>query len=191
MKFSHAMRTACAVALAATTLLAWLPNALIQQAAERRDVAVFRNEPITHLTNENLIDMLIDLELSEKIGRVEWRNGTLTLEMAVPPDSGRPEAWFRDIYKLIEASFVRLDNVQRLLIRIAQIEGSERRLLAAVDVRKPDGWLEKEIESLRYADPVHDETWRRRLRISFTAAWEQRFGRAAEYRADVSEHHAP
>lgn len=174
---------ACAVTLAITVGAAWLPQAMMKSGEERGEVAVFRGMPIEHLTNANIVDALVGVDLRERLGHVEWRNSVLSLELVVPSDSGRPKNWFEDVERLIRVSYTQMDNVKRLLIRIVENDGKRKQLLAAVDIREGDPWLSGELEELHHSDPVHDEVWRQRLRLSFTSAWLDRFGKPAGYSA--------
>lgn len=176
MNIGKPLLTACVTALAATLLFTWLPHAGWQNSANRGDVAVFRTTPVVRLSNNNLVDVLIATQLHERLNKAEWNNGVLSIDMRVSTIEGRPAIWFSDVEKLIRVSFIQLENVKRILIRIIEEQTEGDALLAAVDVRKTDDWLIAELEHLAQADPVHDELWRKRLRVSFTSAWEKRFG---------------
>ncbi|WP_042162568.1 hypothetical protein [Paenibacillus gorillae] len=168
-------------ALAVTLVLAWLPH-LHKETG--RDVSVFHPTPATKLTNSNLVDAMVGLQLSGQLAKVEWKHTILSVEMKLPDAAGQSQRWAEDMEKLIRLSFLQMDNVSRILLRY--VEGNEQgtsRLLFAIDVRKGDNWLLDEIDQLSQADPIHDERWRERLRISFTSAWEQRFGPAESYTA--------
>jgi len=168
--------TACVTALAATLLFTWLPHAGWQHSANRGDVAVFRTTPVVRLSNNNLVDVLIATQLHERLNKAEWNNGILSIDMRVSTSEGRPAIWFSDVEKLIRVSFIQLENVKRILIRIIEVQSEGDVMLAAVDVRKTDDWLISELDQLAQADPVHDDLWRKRLRVSFTSAWEKSFG---------------
>jgi len=148
---------------------------------EKQGVEVFEQLPYSKLSNHNIVEVMLGIQLSSKLGKVEWQNATLLVELRVDPLHGRPEAWFHDVDKLIELSYVQLSNVKRVLIRLIEMEKTGGRLMAAIDVRSSDEWLADEIAFLKYSDPVHEEIWRQRLRISFTSAWEERFGPVTGY----------
>lgn len=183
MRTAKTVWIACAATFAITVGAGWLPAAIHDNGESSRDVAVFRGEPVVRLTNDNIVDALAGVNLRERLGHAEWRNSVLSLELLVPGDGGRPEAWFGDVEKLIGVSFHQLNNVSRLLVRIVQIDGDEKRLLAAIDVRSSDAWLHEEPQEPGITNPVHDEAWRQRLRLSFTTAWIERFGLPAGYSA--------
>ncbi|MFF2482155.1 hypothetical protein [Paenibacillus sp. NPDC058071] len=170
------------VALAATAAAALLPLGR-EKGGVRSEVAVFRPNLDNRLSNANLVDAMVGLELSGKLARVEWSHAILTVEMKLDEDQGL-EPVKRDLEKLVRLSFVKLDNVNRLLIRFVDVgdgNAGQGRLLLASDVRKGDGWLLTELGGLGTADSLHDIRWRERLRISFTSAWTEKFGPLSSY----------
>ncbi len=184
MKVGKSLIIACAAVLAITISFAWLPHFLWQGTNTRHTVPVFHTKPITRLTNSNIVDVLIDLQLHEKIGKVDFSHAMVTIELRVDPLKGRPEGWFKDVEKLVRGLFHPIQNVKRILVRMIETEEEGGRLLAAVDVRSTDEWLKEEMSVLKYADAIHDTIWRERLRVSFTTAWEERFGPVASYKAE-------
>ncbi|MGO4373454.1 hypothetical protein [Paenibacillus sp. 2TAB19] len=181
MRISKPLLTACLATIALTLLFSALPHHIWKTAKERGEVAVFHPAPVARLSNQNLVDVLISAQLNERIKKADWHNAILSIDLKVNAEEGRPASWFSDVEKLLRVSFLQLENVKRVLVRIVEDTPQEPRLLAAVDVRKTDSWLDTELDALRYADPVHDERWRKRLRVSFTAAWEERLGRVSSY----------
>ncbi|MCR2803019.1 hypothetical protein [Paenibacillus soyae] len=182
---------AFAATFAITIGAGWIPAAIMDDENLKQDVAVFRGEPIVHLSNANIVDALANVNLRERLGHAEWKHSVLSLELLVPSEGGRPEAWFDDIGKLVGVSFHQLDNVNRLLVRIVENAEGEKRLLAAVDVRSSDAWLHGEEGGAVISDPVHDEVWRQRLRLSFTSAWVERFGVPEGYSAHSKRQFEP
>lgn len=169
--------------LAITAAMTWLPGLANTGAHSRNDMVVMRPSQTDGLSNVNLVDVLSRTQLREKLGHAEWNGNVLSLELVVSPGKSRPQALFADVEKLIELSFRELGNVNRLLVRMTEREGEGRTLLAAIDVRRSDEWLSEELQSLSSADPVHDEAWRQKLRLSFTRAWVARFGSVAGFSA--------
>lgn len=176
MRIGKPLLTACVAVFAAILILSWLPHAAWQNTSTRNEVAVFRSTPAVRLTNSNLVDVLVGIQLKERVDRVEWNNAILSIDMKVNTLDGRPSLWFADIEKLLRVAFLQLENVKRVLIRMLEDRSEGTVLLAAVDVRKTDSWLISDMDVLKHADPVHDELWRKRLRVNFTSAWEDRFG---------------
>lgn len=176
MRASKSLLTGCLAALVMTLLLTWLPYDLQPSKAIHSNANVFHAESADRLTAANLVDVLIQIPLNERIGKVEWSSGVLSVELRVHPKTGRPASWFMDVEKLIVIAFDQLQNVKRLLIRIVENEDEGGRLMAAVDVRSSDQWLREELQLLKYANAVHDDRWRQRLRLSFTSVWEEKLG---------------
>jgi hypothetical protein len=184
MRLAKPLMLACLVTIGATMLLTLLPYLSETAKNGAGEVAVFHVEPINRLSNSNMVDVLLAARLHEQLDHVDWNGGVLSVSIKVRPGAGRPASWFDDIGKLVRLSFQQLDNVKRLLVRIVEEPaGDGARLLAAADVRNTDSWLQHDLASLGSADPVHDMQWRERLRISFTAAWEERFGHISGYTA--------
>lgn len=187
MNVGRTLLTACAITLVVTIGLAWLPEAMNRSENSRTEAAVFRGTPILHLTHTNIVDVLAAVPLRERLGRAEWKGSVLSLDLLVPYNGGRPEAWFNDIEKLIDVSFFQLENVKRLLVKIVESGEEGERLLAAVDIRETDTWLDSSLKELKLSDPAHNEKWRQRLRLSFTKAWIDRFGPPAGYSAQSAQ----
>lgn len=183
MRIAKPLLTACIAALAVTLLFTWLPHSVRQHSSKPGEIAVFRTTPAVRLSNSNLVDVLVGIELSERLDKAEWSSSVLSVDMRVQAGEGRPAVWFADVEKLIRVSFVQLENVKRVLIRIVEDRPDGTALLAAVDVRKSDSWLLSDMDALAHADPVHDELWRKRMRVSFTSAWDDRFGKVSGYSA--------
>ncbi|MHA7963604.1 hypothetical protein ACX93W_05605 [Paenibacillus sp. CAU 1782] len=170
------------VATLVITLLLGL--ALDGMGSGEGDLPAIRHAEPERLGDSNLVEVLAGVPLKERLGRVEWNGSELTLELRVSSTEGRPDVWFDDAKSFIELSFGQLDNVKRLLFRIAESgHGAERRLLAVMDIRAEDPWLKEELDTLALWNPVHDEIWRKRLRLRLTAAWNERFGASSGYTA--------
>jgi len=181
MRYAKMIAAACAGVLALTLLFTWLPRLADNRNGEYREVAVYRAAPIARMTSSNLVDVFVGISLHEPLRSVKWNGSILTVTFSVDGENDRPPDWFEDVEKLLRASFLQLENVKRVLIRFVEDEPQKGTLLLAVDVRKTDGWLYEDFEELKDSDPVHDERWRGRLRLSFTAAWEERFGPSSSY----------
>ncbi|WP_155972703.1 hypothetical protein [Paenibacillus sp. Leaf72] len=186
--------------LAVMAGLSLLPD--MRKSESGTEVAVFRPSAATRLTNSNLVDLLIGLQLATPILRVEWENSLLTVEFKVNAAKGLPVEWTRDVEQLLRLSFVKMENVNRVLIRYAvpadkaalpsnagkAREGQSEladisvksRLLLAADIRRTDSWLAS-LGELGSADPLHDEIWRERLRMSSTSEWKKWYGPVPTY----------
>lgn len=170
--------------VATLVLTLFLGLALGGIGSREGDLPAIRHAEPGRLGDGNLVEVLAGVPLKERLGRVEWNGSVLTLELRVSANEGRPEAWFDDAKSFIALSFGQLDNVKRLLFRIAESgHGSERRLLAVMDIRAEDPWLKEDMDTLALSNPIHDEIWRERLRLRLTDAWKERFGPSSGYTA--------
>ena len=148
------------------------------------EVAVFRPDRLTKLSDENLVDALIAQSFSEPIKRTFIKGAALSIDFVVRPETAEPDALLEDLKKLVKLSFYRTGNVDRLLVRFVEARGDSVRtdgqedygLLLAADVRRNDGWLSAGAGTLEAADLLGDIAWRQRLRLSHTADWTERFG---------------
>ncbi|MFD2115966.1 hypothetical protein ACFSTH_04370 [Paenibacillus yanchengensis] len=139
---------------------------------------VFSYDTIQHLNNYNIVDWIVGLSLQQKLGRVEWSNQLLIIELHVDIIHLQPDEWLKDVQQLVEASFKQVTNVERILIRLLEPKELNRQLLATVDVRKSDSWINEPetMEQLKYRNPLYDPIWRERLRINVTSLWKEKFG---------------
>ncbi|GLX68983.1 hypothetical protein [Paenibacillus glycanilyticus] len=163
--------TALGAALAVTAVIGLLPHSGVHSG---REVAVFHPTGLKRLTSSNLVDAIIGLQLNGNVGKVDWNQAVLTVEMRADEEK-QADRWYKDMEKLIRLSFTQMDNVNRLLIRYVDAKDNGRMLFAA-DVRRTDSWLSEHLSELSDADPLHDELWRKRLRIAYTSFLEERLG---------------
>lgn len=180
---------ACMATVALTVVLGLVLGGNGTRLGVEADLPTIRHEDTNQLGDGNLVDVLSGVSTKERLAHVNWNGSVLTLELKVPAQGGRPETWFEDAKSYVNLSFGQLSNVKRLLLRITEEEarGGGSRLLAAMDVRAEDDWLANELDKLRLADPVHDEAWKKKLRLRLTSAWEDRFGPVSGYSATPRE----
>jgi len=182
MRLTKWLLSTFAALIALTLLFSWLPALASKELAESREVVMYSAAPISRLTSSNIVDVFAGIHWNGQLKSVKWNGSILTVSIKADGRTGRPTEWLADTEKLLRACFLQLENVNRLLIRIVDAEGEAGYMLAAIDVRKSDRWLKEEFEELRFADPIHDEKWRERLRLSFSSTWEERFGVSSSYR---------
>ncbi|MFC4777557.1 hypothetical protein ACFO9Q_12240 [Paenibacillus sp. GCM10023252] len=197
MSIARGMATALMTTMAAVLLISLLPHGEWKSPAQREEISVFRNMPYKRIGNDNLVDAMVSLQLSERLTKVEWKSAVLSVDVRVDSGASQPERWFADVEKLIRLSFLHMENVNRLLVRFVEYKpnagaGSMNshtamRLLFAADIRKSDQWLADSLDGMKEADPIHSELWRKRLRLSFTSAWNERFGKVTPYTATPSD----
>ncbi|NIK67712.1 MULTISPECIES: hypothetical protein [unclassified Paenibacillus] len=166
--------TSLGAALAVTAVIGLMPHSGIGPERGRGEVAVFHPSEMKRLTSRNLVDAIVSLQLTGRVGKVQWTQAVLTVEMRAD-DEKQTDRWYKDMEKLIRLSFTQTENVNRLLIRYVDAKAGGQ-LLFAADVRRTDNWLGENFNEISDADPLHDELWRKRLRIAYTSLLEDRLG---------------
>ncbi|MFB9329573.1 hypothetical protein ACFFSY_26860 [Paenibacillus aurantiacus] len=165
---------AAGAAIAITALLTLLPLAERRMLDSQGEMAVFRAAPIKRLETRNLVDSIIAQQLKLPIRKAEWREGVLSVDLAVDGVPGRIDLWMTDLQQLTDLAYVQTSNVNRLLIRFVKSApagsdavGRSMVMQAAADIRKTDEWLASALSEIGGARPDLDPVWRDRLRMSF------------------------
>ena len=179
---------ASTVTVSVTVLLSVLqPHADMRMTEGGRDKAVFRPSIVKRLGSDNLVDSMIGLRLSLKLKKVEWKQGVLSADLSAEDMPDDLKAWMSDMERMLYLAFVQTDNVSRVLIRIVESDrGAETqpahgyRMLAAADIRRTDDWLATDLTRVGEANPVLDDAWRARLRMTLTGTVISRFGKTKE-----------
>jgi hypothetical protein len=144
------------------------------------------------LSSTNLVDWLLTLSLHAKLKRVDWSSPTLSLDLVIPAnetlDNEVVRTLMKDAEQIWQLSFLQLSNVERVLLRIGEMQQSAEggmfehargqspyRLLLAADVRRTDRWVVLGEEGWHgIEDAETDPYWRNRLRLSFTKLWQSK-----------------
>lgn len=114
-------------------LVSLIPNQGLQPIVG--DVPTFQRMDKLDLTEENLVDLFTIIPTHYNIKRVKWDNGSLYVDMAIPPtqviDLTRV---YRDFYMLTYQSFTVTRNVKHLYFRMLS-QGAEHptKLLVAIE----------------------------------------------------------
>ncbi|PZD93526.1 hypothetical protein DNH61_23185 [Paenibacillus sambharensis] len=173
----------CLTAALCAVIVTLLPSLSAGTPASRAAM-VIQPDRVTRIGSDNLVDALIAQHFSQRIRRTDLKSAVLSVDFVIRHEAADIEPVYEDVLKLIRLSFKQARNVERLLIRFVdtggdsgqRTPGSERLLLAA-DIRRTDSWLADD-GAVAAADLLADESWTRRLRISFTAQGAERFGRS-------------
>lgn len=158
------------VALVVTALLTLLPLAERRMLDSQGEMAVFRAAPIKRLETRNLVDSMLAQQLTLPIRKADWKEGVLSVDLAVDGVPGRIDLWMSDLQRLADLAYVQTSNVNRLLVRFVKADAGGGRanvMRAAADIRKTDEWLASYLSEVGSARPDLDPAWRGRLRMSF------------------------
>lgn len=103
-------------------LLSMVPMGLEKQKEDGTFV-VFESQ-VRKLTKENLPDLLGEFSLHTRFEHVEWDEGTLVLQLTLPP-SADYEQFSEQVYELLRFCFVQLTNVNNVRMMISTPEGKK------------------------------------------------------------------
>ncbi|MBJ6363523.1 hypothetical protein ACFOQM_20070 [Paenibacillus sp. GCM10012307] len=181
MKAWKQLGAAAIIAVTASLLLSGLPQADLAAGGTRQELAVFKAAQPNLLNYDNVIELLIGLDLQQKIKRVDLNRGVLAIDLAAARRS-TAESLNRDMLELFRLCFIQKNNVDRLLIRVLDHQPQAgpgkaavaRELLVSADVRRSDEAL-AELLPLLNAGDLLEESWSKRLRLHFTPLWHERY----------------
>ncbi|MFC5650817.1 hypothetical protein ACFPYJ_17210 [Paenibacillus solisilvae] len=161
-----------AITLAITVSLSLLPHSFQATPAPNGDVAVFRTITVKRLSSDNLVDSMIGLQLTLQLKRVVWKQAVLSVDLSVEEFGNNTKVWMGDLERLLVLSFIKAENVNRILVRFVgpdsqKAEGADGadRVIAAADVRRTDQWLATDLSKLGDSDPFQEIIWKQRLRL--------------------------
>lgn len=176
MSIRRRLLFASAITLVITVILSVLPHDFPSVTAPSNDVAVFRSVPVKRLSSDNLVDSMIGLQLKLKLKHVVWQQAVLSVDLSIEEIGNNTKVWMSDLEKLLDLSFIKAANVNRVLVRFVSPDSSSgngavntNRVIAATDVRRSDEWLTTDLPKLGNSDPLADILWRQRLRLSIVA----------------------
>lgn len=137
--------------------------------------SVFAEQKPIALTEENLVDSLVQLDLHVRLSRAELAGSILSVDLKVNEQEFNKAELYRGMAEVISFAFERTSNVDQLLLRIVAEDrwiGSKYLLLAA-DVRR-GGWSANALIELRdtgnYEVSPELKSW---FRITESHLWKQ------------------
>jgi hypothetical protein len=153
--------------LAAFLLLGWLAE-LEPHLQERRTLAA---SAIPHravnLSDDNLADAIVRLDLQERVSRVAWDHSILSVDLMLRLQPGGHSVLGDDLYRLARFSLGETTNIRHLLVRVYQDHGSREALLFYGDMSKQD-WPRDRLAELRVPVSVPDGDFIRLFGLSVT-----------------------
>lgn len=82
------------------------------------------SEPI-HLTDHNLVDFISQVQMQNRISRVDWTEPVLIIDLKWPEEAAR-STLYDDYAQLLSNAFVQTKNVDRLFIRALEWREDDR-----------------------------------------------------------------
>lgn len=151
---------------------------LLDDKGERKeDLTVFQNTKLWQISDDNLVDYLLQLPLEMHIGKVDWGNSILTIDLSIQQE-GTPDTILMDLYKLTYYGLVGTTNVKQVLVRVREFEHENSvrggGLMLAMDARRGDVSLEG-IRKLQKEQLSVYRFLNEYFQLTFTRAWEERY----------------
>lgn len=155
--------------------LSILPEWGMTALQENREVPVFKQNRTVSLSDQNLVDFFAILPLELSIRRVDWSNSILTLDLEVTQMDQTRETIFRDLFEIVQAGFLRTNNVKQVLIRVMNEKesGDQGQLLLAMDASKLKLSNEKEAWRKYSTDP--ELFLNTHFQFTYTPKWKRQY----------------
>lgn len=145
---------------------------------EGRSVAAFHPEgESSSLTDANLVDRLSSLPLTLKIGKADWENGTLIVDLKIKDDQKSVRTVQSDLATMISFSFEDKQNVDQLYLRFVAVDPwtGARYLMLASNIKRSE-WDNTLLQELRQ---LENEPFSERLveglHLTLTNVWLKQF----------------
>ncbi|RXZ76868.1 hypothetical protein EBB07_31690 [Paenibacillaceae bacterium] len=142
--------------------------------------AVITPQKIAKVSNDNLVDLLVQSPFQQQLRRAGWDQGLLKLDFMVREDANA-DAIISDILQLLELAFVRVSNVDQLTVRFLEgaslgtaSESSREQHLVIADLHRTDEGLQRLMAAVQTGGTIE----KRQLEdggISFSKRWTTRF----------------
>jgi hypothetical protein len=161
----------CALAMAG---VAWFSEHPTQP---RQATTVFAGPSPAELTDDNLVDALVPLQLPMPIAKVELNRNILSIDLKVEGDQVGVDDLYRGMAEMVSFAFEHTSNIDQLLLRLMAEDRwlGTKYLLLAADVRRSE-FSAEELNALRHAGSGElPEALRLRMRVTETRLWKSRF----------------
>lgn len=130
------------------------------------------------LNDDVLVDSLMMIPLHLKIGRADYEEGTLTLDIRLHDESASAAAdIYEDIASILSFTFEGTDNVQQLYLRVVAMDrwSGKRYLLLASHMTRA-AWDSRFVEFLtELEDESISPELAATLNMTFTNLWQKQF----------------
>jgi hypothetical protein len=156
-------------------LLMWLVQS--NQAAKENDLDVFANPNRNQLSEQNLVDFMVQLPLELQIAKVSWQHAILSVDLLSVPGNTIDTMVYHDLFELSQFGLYRLSNVSQVLVRIIEhkeTESNRNELLLAMDSRKENTQAQK--YSMKELSALNRQKYlQSHYRLTYTQKWKEQF----------------
>lgn len=147
------------------------------------DLPVFTSQQtVKGLSEELLVDQLEAAKHSFPLSRAHYSsNGSLSLDIKVAASIMTPSLLYEELYHWLNFSFVEMNNVDRLQLRIVvdDRKAHKKQILLGLDARK-DQVAEAHLQELKAASSELSKTTEQALRLTYTSMWHKKFAPAGQ-----------
>ncbi|HEY0828215.1 MAG TPA: hypothetical protein VGE40_08970 [Bacilli bacterium] len=172
MKWIVRIIAASCISIVLAMLLSFLPQLDVLEQWQNRNISVFNNTKLPQLSNQNLVDHLINIPLHVHVSKVEWNNHDLSLDLSTPINLGHHAVIFGDLRELIDFSLLETSNVKRVFIRLLATDeaSGKKQLLIAAEARREDLTL-KELRRVKKDKPTAENYLNSEFSMTYTKLW--------------------
>ncbi|MDQ0915668.1 hypothetical protein [Paenibacillus sp. V4I5] len=129
------------------------------------------------LTDNNMVDLLVQVPLQLRIRKVELSNSRMSLDLSLPKNADSA-AVYRDLYTIAQTMITKTKNVNQIWVRVIDYSGvtdltSTQLVLAMVAEREYGKDMEKNANELSLIQL--EQQLQNRFRITYTSKWQQRY----------------
>ncbi|MFD0867776.1 Uncharacterised protein [Chlamydia abortus] len=172
MKWPAAILSVCLITAAIALFLSTLPQWERFNLMNDNELAVFKENHSTRLSDENLVDKMTMLPLQLNIRRVDWNNSILSIDLGAPAGSTASRV-YHDLYELSKFGLQNHTNVDQVLVRVMEASSVSRErnglLLVSMDARKERVQGQEALKELSGQDVR--QYLQSRYRITYTQKW--------------------
>lgn len=142
MKIVIRLFTVTVISIGIAWALSLLPDWQQRLQGGAGDLHVFRPQSPTAVSEQNMVDWLLDAPLRLNLTRVDWDHRILSVQFNAGSPLKSADLIYEQLVEFVQYSLIGTTNVDRVWIRIVQpgAEGDNGRyqLLAALDARRDE-----------------------------------------------------
>lgn len=149
----------------------------VSAAHEWKSMSVFQTQSDAGLSDANLVDELSALPLALGIGHVDWKNGSLYVDLRITKEPLSIESVTKDLVTVLSFSFEDKNNINELYLRFEAVDpwSKSRYLILAANVRK-DEWDHSLLEEIKqWNQEPFSERVVQGLHLTLTNLWKKMF----------------
>ncbi|MEX2460826.1 MAG: hypothetical protein WD469_05925 [Paenibacillaceae bacterium] len=156
-------------------LLMWLVHS--EQTGKDNDLDVFANPNGSQLSDQNIVDYMVQLPLELQVAKVSWQQTILSVDLLSVPGNTIDTMVYHDLFVLAQFGLYRVSNVNQVLVRIIEhkeTEHNRNELLLAMDSRKENVQTQK--TNMKEFSALNREKYlQSHYHLTYTKKWKEQF----------------